>query len=374
MHNKRFRLISTIVLVAVCISIGYWLFLWLTDVFLYWGARMILSRWLAAFAACAALSAFLIRPIPVKATAIAAIYLVLFSLIGTALQLFLERVWPAAANPNWLWQGGVAAIASSAAMLVYGFFHGKRMAITRYILDIPLPESAEELRVALISDVHMGLTIHETRLRRQLDRLKSEKPDLLIIAGDLVDDRTSPAQMHAACAIVGGFPTTYGTYFVYGNHDLASHGPKLPYTKDELDHALIEHGIRILNDQSHSVAGLTLIGRHDAAFARKAKRASVEELLHGVDQTRPIIMIDHQPRELKESAAAGVALHLSGHTHAGQVWPMSWLIQLFSFSYGYQHIGGMHAIISAGMGNRGSVLRSGCTAEMVLIRLRSPVG
>ena len=155
-------------------------------------------------------------------------------------------------------------------MLTYGFFHGKRLIIQSYVVDTPLPVIGGELRIALISDVHMGKTIDENRLRLQMDRLRAEKPDLLIIAGDLVDDRTSPAQMQAACAIVGSLPTNYGTFFAYGNHDLANHGPKPPYTKAELDHALTDHGIWILDDQSHAVAGLTLIGRHDAAFARQA--------------------------------------------------------------------------------------------------------
>ena len=66
-----------------------------------------------------------------------------------------------------------------------------------------------------------------------------------------------------------------------------------------------------------------------------------------------------------------MTLQLSGHTHAGQVWPMSWVAQLFAFSYGHRVINGMHAIVSSGMGNRGNVLRSGCTAEMVMIHLRN---
>jgi len=373
-HDIRTRAIAMVALIAICTSIGYWLYLWSTDVFLYWGISFLLSHWLAALFACVALSTILIHPIPIKVITVATINLVLFSLFSTVIQLMFRRIWSEAAILGWLWQGGVAAFGSCTAILMYGFFHGKRMVIKNYVVDTPLPVIGGELRIALISDVHMGLTFDEARLHQQIDRLSTEKPNLLIIAGDLVDDRTSPAQMQAACAIVGSLETTYGTYFVYGNHDLANHGPKPPYTKAELDQALSEHGIRILDDQCHSVAGLTLIGRHDAAFARQAKRAPLEQLLDGVDKSKPIILIDHQPRELKESAAAGVTLQLSGHTHAGQVWPMSWFVRLFTFAYGHKCINGMHAIISSGMGNRGSVLRSGSTAEMVLIRLRNTNG
>ena len=371
MQDKRTRTIAVITLIILCASIGYWLFLWSTDVFLYWGVSFSVSRWLAAFVAFAALSTILIHPIPIKVITLATINLILFSLFCTVIQLIFKRIWPAAGNLNWLWQGGVAAIGSCAAVLIYGFFHGKHLMIKSYIVETTLPVIGEELRIALISDVHMGLTFDEPRLREQMDRLRAEKPDLLIIAGDLVDDRTSPAQMQAACAIVGSLETTYGTFFAYGNHDLANHGPKPPYTKAELDQALTEHGICILDDQSHVVAGLTLIGRHDAAFMRQAQRASLEQLLSGVDRNMPILLIDHQPRERKAAAAAGVTLQLSGHTHAGQVWPMSWFAQLFAFAYGHRVVNGMHAIISSGMGNRGNVLRSGCTAEMVMIHLQN---
>jgi len=371
MHDKQTRIFAMVALIAICASIGYWLFLWSTDVFLYWGASFMLSHVLAAFVACAALCTILIHPIPIKVITLVTINLVLFSFLCTLIPLIFRRILPDAAAIGWLWQGGVAAIGSCGAVLVYGFFHGKRLVIKTYVVDTPRPVIGGELRIALISDVHMGLTFDESRLREQMDRLSAEKPDLLIIAGDLVDDRTSPAQMQAACAIVGSLETTYGTFFAYGNHDLANHGPKPPYTKAELDQALSDHGICILDDQSHSVAGLTLIGRHDAAFARNAKRASLAQLLDGVDTSKPILLIDHQPREMKSAATAGVTLQVSGHTHAGQVWPMSWFAQLFAFSYGHRMIGGMHAIISSGMGNRGNVLRSGCTAEMVMLHLRN---
>lgn len=369
MRNSRFRYVAAIILVVVCASIGYWMFLWSGDVFLYWDLGSAASRWFALLTALLAVSTIAIRPIPVKVSTIATVNIVFFSLFYTVLFFLLKAVWPAAANLSWLWQGGAAAVASCSAVLIYGYFHGKRMVVTRYSVNTGLPVEGGHLLVALISDVHMGLTIDESRLRQQMDRLRAEKPDLLLIAGDLVDDRTTPAQMRAACAAVGSLPTTYGVFFVYGNHDLANHGPKPPYSKEELDQALSEQNIHILDDQSCTIAGLTLVGRHDAAFARKAERASLEQLLSGVDKRKPILLIDHQPREMKQAAENGVTLQLSGHTHAGQVWPMSWIARLFSFAYGHRRIGGMHAIVSSGMGNRGSVLRSGCTAEMVLIRL-----
>ncbi len=369
MHEKRTRFIAYLIFILLCLSIGFWIYAWLSGALQYWGLGAIAGRLLGAAGAVCAMAAFLVRPIPVKVRTIAALYVFLFSLLAFVLSELFALVWPAAANLRWLWEGGAAALATSAGMLVYGFFHGKRIVLKKYFIETDLPVPNGALKIALISDVHMGLTIDETRLQMQMNLLSAEQPDLLIIAGDLVDDQTSPELMRSACRIVGGVPATHGTFFAYGNHDLASHGPRPPYTKDELDAALSGAGIRVLDDQSLSVAGVTLIGRHDAGFSRKPGRAPLAVLLEDTDWNKPVILVDHQPRERKEAAGLGVALHLSGHTHAGQVWPMSWLSRLSGAAYGYKRIGGMHAIISAGMGNRGSTLRSGCTAEMVLIRL-----
>lgn len=372
MHDKRTRIFALTAATILCLAAGWWLYVWLSGVWAYWGLGAAAGRLLAAAGAALALSAFLIRPIPVKFSAIAVLYLIVFGLLSRLAQTILTFALPSAAALGWLWQGGVLALACSAGLLFYGALHARRTALKRYTLHTSLPVPGGELRIALISDVHMGFTVKEPRLRRELTRLAQEKPDLLIVAGDLVDDRTSPAQMRAACAAVGGFPATYGVYFVYGNHDLACHGPKPPYSKAELDEALTASGVRILDDQSVFAAGVTLIGRHDAAFERRPERASLEQLLEGADRTKPIVLIDHQPREIERAAAEGVTLQLSGHTHAGQVWPMSRLIRLSGFAYGHKRVGNMDAIVSAGMGNRGSALRSGCTAETVIVRLLGP--
>lgn len=369
MHEKRTRYAALVVFALICLTLGGWLYVWLSGVLYYWGADLIFDHWIAVAGTVLALGTFFIRPIPVKATTIASLYLIIFSFLAWLAQKILAGILPSIAAYGWLWQGGIAALLCTAGMFLYGVVHGTRMIVKHYTLHTPLPVPGGELRIALISDVHMGLTIDETRLRHEMTRLAEEQPDILVIAGDLVDDRTTPEQMRAACAIVGSLPTTYGTYFVYGNHDLASHGPTPPYTKVELDSSLANANIHILDDQIFSVAGLTLVGRHDAAFARNADRAPLEQLMAGVDLSAPVVLIDHQPRELQQAASAGVTLQLGGHTHAGQVWPMSSLSRLFGFTYGHKKIGNMDAVVSSGMGNRGSVLRSGSTAEMVLIRL-----
>ena len=369
MHERRNRTAAFAVLALFGLGIAGWLYVWLLGVLRFWGAGMLAARLLAVMLALGALCAAFIRPIPVRVRSIAVLYVILFSLLFELLCGVLAWAAPAFSAPGWICRGGGAALGATAAMLIYGLLHGRRMVLTRYTLETPLSVPDGEVRIALISDVHMGLTIDEVRLKRELNRLAVEQPDVLIVAGDLADDWTTPEQMRAACALVGAFPAKHGVFFTYGNHDLASHGPTPPYTRAELDAALTGADVRILDDQSVVSAGLNLVGRHDAGFSRHPERVPLGKLLAGLDRNLPVICIDHQPRERQEAAAAGVTLHLSGHTHAGQIWPMSWISRLSGAGYGHRRIGSMDAIISAGMGNRGSVLRSGCTAEMVLIRL-----
>lgn len=370
MQHSRARIPALSMLIFICAALGGWLFFWSSNVLQFWGLGFVFSRAVGLCCFILFVAIMVIRPIPIKTSAIALLYLVIFSFLSFLLSLPVSLAVPKIPVLECLLEGGILAVVCGCGMLVYGAVHGKKMVITHYSLATTLPVANGTLRIALISDLHMGFTIDEHRLQREMERLANEKPDLLIIAGDLVDDVTSPARMQAACKIIGRLPTTFGIFYVYGNHDIASHGPKPKYSKEALDQALIENYIVILEDCARTVAGVTLVGRRDAAFARHAERASLDQLLEGVDRTLPVILIDHQPRERKEAAAAGVTLQLSGHTHAGQVWPMSRLGQLFGYLYGHRRIEQTDCIISAGMGNRGSHLRSGCTAEMVMINLQ----
>jgi uncharacterized protein len=222
--------------------------------------------------------------------------------------------------------------------------------------------------------LHMGKSIDSCKLARVCSLLGAQAPDILLLAGDLCDDQTTPSDMLAACALLGNIPTVYGTYFVYGNHDLGGHGPALKYPAQVYRAALERNGVHILDDACVPVSDLfTVAGRRDAWMAHSiGGRIPLSELLQNADKSKPVILIDHQPLNTKQAAAEGVTLQVSGHTHAGQVFPASWfgrLIPNADVFYGQKRIGETHIVVSSGLGCRGSTLRSGCTAELVLIDL-----
>jgi hypothetical protein len=322
------------------------------------------------------LCTFVIRPIPIKVTTITVLYFLTFGLIADLIHFIVRFTAPGFALWNWLHASGVFVLAASALTLLYGWLHGRRIALKRYRIGVPQPLPNGKLRVALVSDLHMGKSIDTSKLARICSLLGAQSPDILLLAGDLCDDQTTPSDMLAACALLGGIPTKYGTYFVYGNHDLGGHGPALKYPVKAYLAALERNGIQVLDDACVSVSGLfTVAGRRDAWMAHSiGGRIPLEELLKDADRAKPVLLMDHQPLDTKEAASQGVALQVSGHTHAGQVFPASWLGRLIPNAdvfYGHKQIGETHIVVSSGLGCRGSTLRSGCTAEFVLIDLRT---
>ena len=118
--------------------------------------------------------------------------------------------------------------------------------------------------------------------------------------------------------------------------------------------------------------GIQIIGRIDRdgfRFNRK-ERLPLDELIKQVDQTKPIILLDHQPLKLDETEKAGVDLQLSGHTHNGQMWPLNYITRLiYEVSYGYKRKGNSQIIVSSGFGLWGPRIRSGSRSEILLINI-----
>ncbi len=329
----------------------------------YWGAgsySLPIGITLAILSVCS----ILLRPIPVKLSTIFLLYLILFGVFADFLSLFLSgHFW------DLLHPGGLFPLMCSIFLLLYGYFHGKRIRETHYVLPL-----GKQLRIAMISDVHMGKSIHAAGLEKLAGRIAEAKPDLFVICGDLCDDQTTAADMKTACEILGSVSSTFGTYMVFGNHDLGNHGPPLQYSTADYRECLADNGISVLADDRIALTeDITLVGRKDVWLAKQAARASIPELLQSEDTGKLKIILDHQPSGWKEAVDTGVALQLSGHTHAGQVWPLGLLWRLmpsYGTHYGHKERDGCHLVVSSGVGCRGATLRSGCTAEYGIIDLK----
>ena len=139
------------------------------------------------------------------------------------------------------------------------------------------------------------------------------------------------------------------------------------YTPEELCRVLTENGIQVLEDDIVEVTdNLTIVGRKDASVAR----SEMSELIFGVDKDAFVLLLEHQPVGLTENASLGVDLQLSGHTHAGQIWPTGQLSELagvVELNYGWKKIDDFQVIVSSGIAGWGYPIRTGGHSEYVVI-------
>lgn len=374
--SKQKKVLAGIAAALILPACGAYLYFFAARALRFLGvAGVIQNAGIAAAFAALCLLALAIKPIPIKLAAVTVLYFLVFGLTADFINLILSRAAPG----FWLWgalyNSGALVLLFSAALLLYGYLHGKRVYVKRYRLAVSAPLPNGRLRAAMLSDVHMGLSVDAEKLRRVSARIAAERPDVFFLVGDLCDDQTAPEDLLAVCELAGGVKTAYGTFFVYGNHDLGGHGPALRYTPDAFRRALSEAGVTILDDECASTDAFTVAGRRDDWLANTiGGRIPLRELLAGADPAKPVILLDHQPLDTEQAARYGVMLQLSGHTHAGQVWPASMVGRLLPMAdafYGHKLVGGCHVVVSSGLGCRGTALRSGCNAEYVIIDLFS---
>ena len=248
-------------------------------------------------------------------------------------------------------------------LLAYGNYHYMHPVVREVNRIIPKALLGEEqsLRIVTISDVHLGYATNKKMLRRYIQQINALRPDLVLIGGDLVDHAIEPLWQEGMQEELSQIYTPLGTYFVPGNHDFMS-------DIHEVERFIAETPIVMLRDSVVRLPnGLQLVGRDDR---RNSHRKSLAALTTSLDQTLPILLVDHQPYDLTATAQAGVDLQFSGHTHRGQIWPMSLLVdRMFEWSYGSKVIGDCLIYVSSGLSLWGPPFRIGTDSEIVVFNL-----
>lgn len=236
--------------------------------------------------------------------------------------------------------------------------------------NITINKSAGELkdlRIAAVSDIHLGSIIRKRSIIKLSGILKKLEPDLVLLLGDIVDGEIGPVLRDDLLKYFTCPKCNDGLYAITGNHEFIG-GAKhtIPYIESK--------GIRILKDEVITIdGGIQLIGRLDRDSKRffRAERKTLQELVKGIDPTRPVFLLDHQPFDLGESEIQGIDLQLSGHTHNGQMWPLNYLTKkMYELSYGYKKKGKTHVIVSSGFGIWGPRVRSASRSEVLLINIK----
>lgn len=272
---------------------------------------------------------------------------------------------------DFLYRSGIITVSLIFVITVYGYFNIRDVRRKEYHIETEKPLS-KDLKIIQISDLHMGMIMGAQELEKYCREIGEEKPDVLVLTGDIFDESTTKEEMEDAARILGSVETLSGTYFIFGNHDYNRYRQKKNYTPEELRAALAENNIRVLEDEV-AFAGddLAIVGRKDASV----ERAAIGELMKSpMGVFKFVLLLDHRPANLAENAAAGVDLQLSGHTHAGQIWPtgqLSSLLGINELNYGHRQIDDFHAIVTSGIAGWGYPIRTGGHSEYVVINVVS---
>jgi len=254
---------------------------------------------------------------------------------------------------NNAWTAGAVA-SLIVLLLVYGNIHYHNK--VREPLSLSTSKSlSKPVKVVMLSDLHLGYHNRKAEWQRWVQMINAENPDLILIAGDIIDGYVRPLQEEDMAANFREFKAP--VVACLGNHEYIS-GIKnsLGFYK--------QAGITLLRDSTITIGDLVIAGRDDRSNRR---RKTTEQLLSGVDKSKYIILLDHQPYNLEESQHAGVDFQFSGHTHEGQVWPLSLLVHsMYEDAWGPYQKGDTHYYVSSGLGIWGGKYRIGTRSEYVV--------
>ena len=280
---------------------------------------------------------------------------------------------------------GILCLVFIISCSTYGVIHAGVIYTTNY--EVSVDKKAGDIKsmnIVLVADLHMGYNIRQKQIKQMVEKINASNPDLVVIAGDIFDnDYDSLDNPDELINILRDIVSKYGVYACYGNHDIEEKimgGFTFRFDKSEkrqsdirMDEFLEKANIKLLRDEYVLIDNsFYLYGRPDAVRPGRDidVRKTPDELVEGLEQSKPIIVIDHEPCQLDELANAGVDLDLCGHTHDGQLFPLNITCRLiWENSYGYLKKGNMHNIVTSGVGLYGPFMRVGTNAEICNIKV-----
>jgi uncharacterized protein len=261
----------------------------------------------------------------------------------------------------------ILVIILSVIIVILGYVNAYIPKLTKLELTIPKANvSLKSLHIAMASDIHLGTIISNSRLEKLVNSINNIKPDIILLAGDIVDEDIAPIIKNNLGETLTRLKSKYGVYAITGNHEYIG-------GVEDAVHYLSAHNITMLRDRAVKISNLFYIaGREDRSKNQfnGIKRKTLNEILANDNRNLPVILMDHQPFALNEASEAGVDLQLSGHTHHGQLWPFNFITsRIFELSYGYIQKGNTHFYVSSGFGTWGPPVRTTARPEIVDITL-----
>ena len=266
---------------------------------------------------------------------------------------------------------GLLGITGTAS--AYGFYsarNGPEVLYQDIFLDL-LPDEFENFTIAQISDLHIGSTLKRPYVERVLSKVVQLNPDLIAVTGDLIDG--SVDYLRKDVEPLKDMIANYGTYFVTGNHEYYSGVDQWLDETNRLGMINLINDNSIISKQGQkiAIAGITDYRAHQI---KPDHRSDPKKAIESIPDKMIMIMLAHQPNSIHVVHDAGVDLQLSGHTHGGQFWPLTYPTKLANaYLAGYYDHYGTQIYVNRGTGYWGPPLRLGVPSEITLFRLKKKV-
>lgn len=269
---------------------------------------------------------------------------------------------------------------------IYGIINAKIVRTTEYKITINKDGgNFKEMTIAMFGDPQFGYNIGEYHLKQAVDIINKNDVDIVCVVGDIFDNQYSAIKHpDKLIDLFNQIKSKYGMYAVLGNHDVEE--PILcgfTFNDDDLENKLAskemldfikKSGMVLLYDENVIINdSVNLYGRADQERPNLGNitRKESGDIFKEVDTTKPLFVLDHEPREYDELEKAGVDLMMAGHTHDGQLWPTKIATDIiWENPYGLWVKNAFHAITTSGLGLFGPNMRVGTIAEVCIIHVK----
>lgn len=242
--------------------------------------------------------------------------------------------------------------------------------ITITNLNLTLPKGSgklNELNIVMASDLHLSPIDGERLLSKIIDKINSVNPDIVLFAGDIVDDKAMILKDRGIGKSFKRLNPKYGVYSINGNHEFINE-------VETCVNFMQEYGMKVLRDGYELVdSSFYVIGREDVVMKQFTgkERKTLEEIISSINSDHPKILLDHTPVKLEIADKNGIDLQFSGHTHHGQMWPANIITNMiYEVSWGYLKKNKTQYYVTSGAGTWGPPVRTGSKSEIVNIKIK----
>jgi len=262
----------------------------------------------------------------------------------------------------------IIVIALVGLIVFLGNLNKRNIEIRTLEISIPKGNSKlDELNIVMASDIHLSPIDGERLLVKIVDKMNSLNPDIILLAGDIVDDKAKVLDERGIGESFRKLKSKYGVYSINGNHEFIN-------GVDSCVRYAEKFGIKFLRDGYELIdSSFYVIGREDSSMPQfiGKQRKSLEEIVKNIPANYPKILLDHTPFKLEQAQQNKIDLQLSGHTHHGQIWPANIVTSMiYEISWGYKKKENVHYYVSSGAGTWGPPVRTGSSSEIVNIKVK----